>query len=107
VSGTGLRVHRAAHHSFWHDNVSEAATRGKLRRRIDRFLALRDEGRDLLFTRSCASTNEVQEIPAMYEVLSDRLGKSRERRLLLAVQLEANLLRSLSLVRVAFSLWHG
>lgn len=86
VEGTGLRVHRAARHSFWHDDVSEAQTREKLRRRLDRFRALCEEKRDLLLIRICATTDEAEELAALYETLSGRLGApgTARRRVLLA-----------------------
>ncbi|CAK0824453.1 unnamed protein product [Prorocentrum cordatum] len=72
--------------SFWHDDVSEAGTREKLRRRVDRFRALREERRDVLLIRSCACTREAEDLAALYRVLSGRLGAPEPagRRVLLA-----------------------
>eukprot|EP00913_Durusdinium_trenchii_P009682 g9098.t2 len=60
----GMKVHRAEHHSFWHDDVSQPEVREKLLRRVNRFLGLAEntpESRDLLFIRSCACTDELRE----------------------------------------------
>ncbi|CAE8601157.1 unnamed protein product, partial [Polarella glacialis] len=43
VPSFGMRVHRAQHHSFWHDDVSQLEVREKMKRRVARFLALADE----------------------------------------------------------------
>eukprot|EP00928_Gymnodinium_smaydae_P030624 TRINITY_DN22722_c0_g1_i1.p1 TRINITY_DN22722_c0_g1~~TRINITY_DN22722_c0_g1_i1.p1 ORF type:complete len:456 (+),score=120.00 TRINITY_DN22722_c0_g1_i1:53-1369(+) len=96
VPGTSLRVLRSERHSFWHDDVTRAEARAKLKRRIERFLALGDDadGRDLLFVRSCATTEELQELPSLHAALASRFASDapsagrRRRRVLLAAILD-------------------
>ncbi|CAK9077059.1 unnamed protein product [Durusdinium trenchii] len=84
----GMKVHRAEHHSFWHDDVSQPEVREKLLRRVNRFLGLAEntpESRDLLFIRSCACTDELREAEALYSALCGRFTVGPGRRLLLAM----------------------
>lgn len=86
VPGTRMRVFRSQMHSFWHDHVDRPEARAKLQRRIDRFLALRDDPKSLLFVRSVTSTDELCSVEAMYAALVERFGESNPgRRVLLAV----------------------
>lgn len=87
VPGANSRMHRSEHHSFWHDDIAEASVRAKLRRRIERFLALREDPKDLLFVRSCATTDELEGIGRLHAALEECFCPSsrRRRRVLLAV----------------------
>jgi hypothetical protein len=93
VPGTGLRVHRSEFHSFWHDDISKESTQIKLQRRIHRFLALRDDPKDVLFLRSCACTDELAELEDLYAVLSDHFRSpcQSSRRVLLVVVVDGQL----------------
>eukprot|EP00418_Pyrodinium_bahamense_P048063 CAMPEP_0179171576 /NCGR_PEP_ID=MMETSP0796-20121207/84583_1 /TAXON_ID=73915 /ORGANISM="Pyrodinium bahamense, Strain pbaha01" /LENGTH=419 /DNA_ID=CAMNT_0020874655 /DNA_START=73 /DNA_END=1330 /DNA_ORIENTATION=+ len=84
VPGTNLKMFRSMVHSFWHDDIKDPEIRKKLQRRIDRFRALRDDPSDLLFVRSCASTDELREVEGLHDALQQRFGTS-SRRVLLAV----------------------
>mmetsp|Transcript_71535 Transcript_71535/g.155415 ORF Transcript_71535/g.155415 Transcript_71535/m.155415 type:complete len:942 (-) Transcript_71535:64-2889(-) len=85
VPGTSFTVHRSDKHSFWHNDITREEERELLRRRVDRFLAMRDDPKDLLFVRSVASTEELAEVEDLYADLSDRFVKSARRRVLLVV----------------------
>lgn len=93
VPGTTMQVYRSELHSFWHDDISTESTRIKLQRRINRFLALRDDPKDLLFVRSCACTDELSELEDLYAVLSDHFRSSckSSRRVLLVVVVDGQL----------------
>lgn len=84
IPNTNMKLYRSKRHSFWHDDISQQATRDKLQRRVDRFLALRVDTRDLLFVRSVATTDEVCEIERLYAILVKQFG-GVQRRVLLAV----------------------
>jgi len=87
----GMTVYRSQHHSFWHDDVTQREIREKMQRRIDRFLALRDDPRDLLFLRSCASSGELLEAEALHAALEARFGSKNgqpRRRILLGLILD-------------------
>eukprot|EP00927_Polykrikos_kofoidii_P019456 TRINITY_DN19099_c0_g1_i1.p1 TRINITY_DN19099_c0_g1~~TRINITY_DN19099_c0_g1_i1.p1 ORF type:complete len:522 (-),score=90.02 TRINITY_DN19099_c0_g1_i1:60-1625(-) len=90
VPGTNLRAFRSARHSFWHDDIGQADVRRKLRRRIDRFLGLAECTHDLLFVRSCVSTEELGDVESLYEALCEcfRSGDTKRRRVLLAVMID-------------------
>mmetsp|Transcript_22362 Transcript_22362/g.35459 ORF Transcript_22362/g.35459 Transcript_22362/m.35459 type:complete len:413 (+) Transcript_22362:75-1313(+) len=85
VKSANLTVHRSERHSFWHDDVSKADVREKLRRRIDRFVALREESKDLLFVRSAACTAEIADTEDLYSTLVSFFGAGQRRRILLVV----------------------
>eukprot|EP00931_Biecheleriopsis_adriatica_P010022 TRINITY_DN111117_c0_g1_i1.p1 TRINITY_DN111117_c0_g1~~TRINITY_DN111117_c0_g1_i1.p1 ORF type:complete len:412 (-),score=78.59 TRINITY_DN111117_c0_g1_i1:24-1259(-) len=90
VPSAGFKVHRAERHSFWHDDVSQADVRQKMRRRVARFLDLAEdppeEVRDLLFVRSCACTEELRQVEDLYAALQERFASPmRTRRILLAI----------------------
>lgn len=83
-----MKVFRSSRHSFWHDDVQSAEGREKLKRRIDRFLALQDDPKDLLFVRSCDSTDGLRDVEELYRQLCARFAPTdplRRRRLLLLV----------------------
>ncbi|CAJ1421514.1 unnamed protein product [Effrenium voratum] len=88
-SGT---VHRAEQHSFWHDDVSQPEVREKLQRRVCRFLDLandfKSQPRDLLFLRSCACTDELNDVEELYSALIQRFVPGSRNRVLLAVVID-------------------
>mmetsp|Transcript_60425 Transcript_60425/g.112213 ORF Transcript_60425/g.112213 Transcript_60425/m.112213 type:complete len:417 (-) Transcript_60425:64-1314(-) len=78
IKSANLRVYRSHQHSFWHDDISQTEVREKLLRRIDRFRALqKDSSKDVLFIRSCASTDELSEVEQLYMTLQSWLGVTR------------------------------
>lgn len=87
VPGTTLRVYRSERHSFWHDDIARPEARAKLQRRVDRFLSLASEARDLLFVRSCATTQELNDVEDLYAALRERFVQpdGPTRRVLLVV----------------------
>jgi len=84
VPNTHMTMYRSELHSFWHDDITKQEVREKMWRRIDRLLALRDSSRDLLFVRSCASTDELAEVEDLYSALVD-VFSATQKRILLAV----------------------
>eukprot|EP00930_Biecheleria_cincta_P072932 TRINITY_DN60277_c0_g1_i1.p1 TRINITY_DN60277_c0_g1~~TRINITY_DN60277_c0_g1_i1.p1 ORF type:complete len:419 (-),score=49.43 TRINITY_DN60277_c0_g1_i1:43-1299(-) len=76
--------YRSKHHTFVHDDITKQAVREKLGRRIERFLALAQDSKDLLFVRACASTDELAETEDLYASLMSVFGNS-QRRVLLAL----------------------
>lgn len=88
VDVANLQVYRSERHSFWHDDISQAASREKLSRRIERFCALQQDCKDLLFVRSCTSTDELLEVEALYEQLCVFFGSGKNRRVLLLVAVD-------------------
>jgi hypothetical protein len=80
-----MRVFRSERHSFWHDDISNATVRAKLQRRIQRFLAMREDPKDLLFVRSCDSTDTLPEVETLYAELCARFGDGRRVLLLVIV----------------------
>jgi len=76
---------RSKFHSFWHDDITTAKARGKLQRRIRRFLELREDPKDLLFVRSCESTDALPEVEALYAALCACFGGGQRRVLLLVI----------------------
>eukprot|EP00439_Symbiodinium_sp_Y106_P065884 s2742_g10.t1 len=91
IESAALTVHRGEHHSFWHDDVGQAAVRDKLRRRVVRFLELandfRNQSRDFLFLRSCACTSELHHAEDLYAALAQCFtpGQGNSPRVLLAI----------------------
>lgn len=71
VPATGKRMYRSERHSFWHDEIGQPETQAKLWRRVKRFLSLAkaQEGKDLLFLRSVASSDEVAQAEELYDAL--------------------------------------
>lgn len=83
-----LKVYRSVRHSFWHDDITQVEVREKIQRRIDRFRLLCDQPRDLLFLRSCATTDELAQVEQLYSALLAQFGATPMfpyRRVLLAV----------------------
>jgi len=89
VPGTNLQMYRSERHSFWHDDIAKPQARAKLLRRVERFLALREDPKDLLFVRSCTTTDELAGVEALYSALQERFAGPR--RLLLAVVADGQL----------------
>jgi len=81
MSECAMTVFRSATHSFWHDDISDPACQEKLQRRVDRFLGLaadsqsQEKPRALLFVRSVATSAEVRQAEALYELLKERFQK--------------------------------
>jgi len=71
-----MRVFRSEHHSFWHDDISNADVREKLRRRIRRFERLVSEPRDLLFVIQIGPA-ELSEVSALHGALCRRFVTSQ------------------------------
>jgi hypothetical protein len=91
VPSAGCKVYMTDRHSFWHDDVLSPKTQEKLQRRIDRFLSLGREDKDLLFIRSVATTDELSEVEDLYAALLERFGANSLapcRRVLLAIVVE-------------------
>lgn len=76
--------YRSKHHTFVHDDITKQTVRQKLGRRIERFLALKKDSKDLLFVRACASTDELEETENLYVALMNLFG-GLQRRVLLAL----------------------
>jgi len=76
--------YRSKHHAFVHDDITKQAVRDKLGRRVERFLALKEDSKDLLFVRACASTDELEETEDLYAALMNVFGNP-QRRVLLAL----------------------
>jgi len=80
MSDCSMTVFRSQTHSFWHDDISDASTREKLTRRVDRFLNLGtdskcpDKPRALLFVRSVANSTELSQAEVLLELLKERFG---------------------------------
>lgn len=76
-----MTVHRSPTHSFWHDDVDDAATQEKLRRRVGRFLDLANDTfpsetpRALLFVRSVACSAELSKTEELFEILRERFER--------------------------------
>jgi len=86
VRCSNLRMYRSKRHSFWHDDIAKAEVRAKLQRRMDRFLALRDDPKDIMFVRNVAFTDELSEVEDLYAALCEALGgESQRRRVFLVV----------------------
>ncbi|CAE7657829.1 unnamed protein product, partial [Symbiodinium pilosum] len=100
IEPAALTVHRGAHHSFWHDDVSDITVRDKLRRRVARFLDLAanfpTQSRDFLFVRSCACTSELHRAEELYSALEERFscrGQTKSPRVLLAIIIDGQVQR--------------
>ncbi|OLP82299.1 hypothetical protein AK812_SmicGene37065 [Symbiodinium microadriaticum] len=99
IESAALTVHRGEYHSFWHDDVSQAVVREKLRRRILRFLDLangfRDQSRDVLFLRSCACSSELHQVEDLYAALTQCFTSAQENspRVLLAIIVDGQVQR--------------
>lgn len=87
VPGTKLRVYRSERHSFWHDDIARPEARAKLQRRVERLLGLASEAEDLLFVRSCVTTQELHDVEDLYAALRERFVRAGgpTRRVLLVV----------------------
>ena len=90
IKSAALTVHRGENHSFWHDDVSQASVREKLRRRVTRFLEMAanfpTQTRDYLFLRSCACTSELHRVEDLYTTLVERCAPGQNPpRVLLAI----------------------
>mmetsp|Transcript_20864 Transcript_20864/g.52210 ORF Transcript_20864/g.52210 Transcript_20864/m.52210 type:complete len:459 (+) Transcript_20864:62-1438(+) len=91
VPTSNLTMYRSKHHSFWHDDIAKPEARNKLQRRIERFTALCDDPRDLLFLRSCASTDELPEVELLHAALAARFASQPgepPRRVLLGIVID-------------------
>lgn len=97
VANTGVHLYRSQHHCFFHDDISQDVVREKLQRRISRLLALREETiqgatKDLLFVRTCASTEDLLGVDDLYKTLLEEFGGARDgpqcRRVLLVVVID-------------------
>jgi hypothetical protein len=85
-----MTVYRSNLHSFWHDDMEDAQTVEKLKRRINRFNELATDpkatpGRPLLFVRSLCGTNEISKTEALYQALQTRFGCRGRQVYLLAI----------------------
>lgn len=80
-----MHLFRSSKHCFFHDDVRQEEVQAKLQRRICRFLDLRDNPKDLLFVRSCASTAELLSIDDLHSDLVQFFGTSHRRVLLLVI----------------------
>jgi len=74
VPGTRLTMCRSDVHSFWHDDISDPEVRSKYSRQFDRFLALGEEGKALLFVRAVATTAELLRADELLGALTRRFG---------------------------------
>lgn len=80
---TSMTVYRSPTHSFWHDDLQDEACREKLKRRVDRFLALAaskevaSDDRDLLFVRGVAGSSELEYTEELFEALKQRFEGRR------------------------------
>lgn len=74
VRSAGMKMYRSERHSFWHDDIARPEAREKLQRRIQRFSSLRDDRNDLLFLRSCATTDELAGVEELHATLVERFG---------------------------------
>jgi len=86
--GSNLTMFRSQFHSVWHDDLLTVEARLKLTRRIERFLAIKDDPRDLIFVRSCASSDEVGDMENLQNCLVARFGRKPDgtsRRVLLGL----------------------
>jgi len=82
IADKKMTMYRSRYHSFWHDDIVYTEPQQKLIRRIERFLALDNETRDLLFLRSCASTQELRDVDALHQALQARFERDGRRILL-------------------------
>lgn len=85
VRNANLRMYRSERHSFWHDDIAKPEARAKLQRRINRFRALRDDAKDLVFVRNVTCTDELSEVEDLYTALCDRFDGQRRRVLLVVI----------------------
>lgn len=91
MSDCAMTVFRSHTHSFWHDDISDPACQEKLQRRVDRFLGLatdsqsQDKPRALLFVRSVATSAELPQAEALYELLKEHFQKQGRQVYLLIV----------------------
>jgi len=70
---TALTVYRSPTHSFWHDDIQDEDCREKLRRRMERFLALANaDKRPLLFVRGIAGSQELEHTEELFLALRER-----------------------------------
>jgi hypothetical protein len=82
---TAMTVYRSPNHSFWHDDLQDEVCREKLRRRVDRFLALAPatskevatDVRDLLFVRGVAGSSEMEGTEELFIALTQRFEGRR------------------------------
>lgn len=80
---SSMIVYRSPTHSFWHDDLQDEVCREKLRRRVDRFLALAPsreiatDDRDLLFVRGVAGSSELECTEELFLALSQRFEGRR------------------------------
>jgi len=75
VPNANMTMYRSELHSFWHDDIADPEARSKQERRIERFHSMRDDPRDLLFLRSCASTEELPEVEKLHATLVEAFGR--------------------------------
>lgn len=91
VPVSNLTMYRSEYVSFWHDDITQQQARQKLERRIERFFALQDDPRELLFLRSAATTDELSEMEAVHAVLAAKFGRRSDgtpRRVMLGLVLD-------------------
>jgi len=82
VPDSALKMQRSEQHSFWHDDIFQKPQRDKLQRRIDRFHGLSESSKDLLFLRSCCTTEELSDAENLYMALQECFSGSSHRVLL-------------------------
>jgi|EP00427_Karlodinium_veneficum_P020937 hypothetical protein len=90
MQGCSMTVFRSRTHSFWHDDLNDAATLEKLHRRVDRFLNLAVDSvhgspRTLLFVRSVACSDELTRVDALLDLLQHRFESPGRKVLLLVI----------------------
>jgi hypothetical protein len=88
--GCPMVVFRSQTHSFWHDDLRDAATQEKLNRRVDRFLNLavdpgHEHPRSLLFVRSVACSAELSKTETLLDLLKERFESQGRKVYLLVV----------------------
>lgn len=74
VPDSNLLCFRGCGHSFWHDDIRQAETRTKLRRRTDRLMGIGEASSSALFVRALATTDELSRVDELYKLLLRRFG---------------------------------
>lgn len=85
IDSASVHLYRSTKHCFFHDDITRQEIQDKLQRRMDRFLALSQDTKDLLFVRSLCSTTELEGIDDLYAALHERFGSACRRVLLVVI----------------------
>eukprot|EP00913_Durusdinium_trenchii_P023897 g22442.t1 len=75
VPGCQMTTYRSYYHSFWHDDPTDPGMHERYKRRIKRFNEIDAESKPVLFVRTIPTTEELENVPALMDLLIKRHGK--------------------------------